>query len=44
MLSVATTGIVVSILHGTKGMLAQYGLGGELVRIGAIGGIFAISL
>lgn len=44
MFSVAATGVVVSLLHATTGALAQYGLLGELVRIGGIGGVFALSL
>lgn len=44
MFSIAATGIVVSMIHGSKGLLSQYGVLGELVRVGGIGGVFAMSL
>lgn len=44
MFSIAATGIVVSVLHATTGMFSKNGLIGELVRIGGVGGMFALSL
>lgn len=34
--------VIPSLLSQTAGFLAQYGLLGELVRVGAIGGVFAL--
>lgn len=45
MFSVAATGIAVSVIHATAELPpAQYGVIGQLARIGGIGGIFALSL
>lgn len=42
--SVAITGVVVSVLSASQGVLGQYGVLGELVRVGGIGGVFALLL
>jgi len=44
MYSVSATAVVISVLRATKGVLAQYGLVGEFVRIGGIGGVFVLTL
>jgi oligosaccharide translocation protein RFT1 len=42
--SVAVAAVVPSIFKATTGMLSKYGIIGELARIGAITGVFAITL
>ncbi|KAK4539565.1 hypothetical protein LTR36_010842 [Oleoguttula mirabilis] len=39
--AVGATAVVPSLLTQSRGLLGQYGLLGELVRVGAIGGLFA---
>jgi oligosaccharide translocation protein RFT1 len=42
--SIAIAAVVPSIFKATTGMLSKYGIVGELARIGAITGVFAIAL
>ena len=42
--AVAATAVCSGILSQTAGMLQQYGLFGELVRVGGIGGALAVTL
>lgn len=42
--SLAATVVILNVLYGTKGALVQYGLLGELVRVGGIAVLFAITL
>ena len=44
MYSISATAVVISVLRATKGVFSQYGIVGELIRIGGIGGVFALTL
>ena len=43
-MSIAIAAVVPSIFKATTGMLSKYGVVGELVRIGAITGVFVVAL
>lgn len=40
--AIAATAVVPSLLAQTSSLLAAYGILGELVRVGSIGGAFAL--
>ena len=43
-MSIAIAAVVPSIFKATTGLLSRYGVVGELARVGAITGVFAVAL